>query len=81
MDIYIDDLKKHEDAIREFYGAVRALLISFPRESANEPYQVTLGREVASIEIKKFDKNGIPERISITHPRFTAEIEVTGYEI
>ena len=80
-EIYVDDLKKHEKSIREFYGVVRVLLISFPRESAKEPYRVTIGREIASLEIKEFDQNGIPERILITHPRFSADIRVTGYEI
>ena len=78
--IYYPPLEKFETPIREYYGVFRALLIS-----AKDPHPATmkiaLANATAELHVDQFDKNQIPEKIHVDHPKFALQIEVTGYEL
>jgi hypothetical protein len=74
MDVYIDQLKKFEPRLKEYYLILREILLA--KRSRAEGLQ-----ENAHFRITEFDKNGIPTAFSIEHPDFDVSVKVVGYEI
>lgn len=96
-EIYIDAMKKFEPKMKDYYSILRLLLLAkssspeknekglkwvktdetgFPTELITEGLD-----QNATFYVTKFDKNHYPEEMKIVHPKFSVEIQVSGYEI
>jgi hypothetical protein len=96
IEVYVDQMKKYEPRLREYYLLLREVLLAKSGPSQNQgrlkviqtneiglPIEMeTVGFDSnASFRLSRFDKNGVPAEFAIESARFSVKVEVTGYEI
>lgn len=95
VETYVDSLKRVESKIRDYYSVLRHMMIApmkpgkrgaMKLAKANsdglpEVVDLKTRDESATLKFENYDKNKIPQRIQITHPRFKVDVEVAGYEV
>ena len=95
-DVFVEQMKKYESKIPEYYSTLRLFLIaSLPLET--HARQLTWSKidgrgfpveartvdyeKNAVFRFKNYDFNSIPTEISIEHPNFTVQIKVRDYDL
>jgi hypothetical protein len=94
VDIFVDQLKKHEAKLRLFYGVLKTMLLLPATSSDGKALHREVGadgllaslettglEESAKIEFSNYDDHRIPLRARVTAKKFNVEIRVTGYEL
>ena len=94
-EIYMMQMRKFEPKLLEYYSVLRELLVLRGHEEVSKelvwketspeglPIRVELAHDQieAVFKFSKYDKNKIPEEITIEGEHFNVKIKVVGYEI
>lgn len=77
-EVFIDQMKKYEAHLKEFYLLLREVLLA-----QGHPQFIRTGNKATPIEVRLsgFDQNGIPAEFAIENSNFSVKVRVTGYEI
>ncbi len=87
IEIYRDSLKRAEPKILEYYSVLRLLLNARLDPAAeknlvwSQDSKLSDPKSGTLFELSNYDQNKIPLGLELTHPKFSARIKVTGYEI
>ena len=94
--VYVDQMKKYEPRLREYYLILREILVADSSPNLDErhlkvirtnekgfPVEMeTMGfAKNAALKLSDFDQNGIPGVFVIEQANFSVTVQVTGYEI
>jgi len=92
IEIFREQLKKFEPRILEYYSVLRSLFrAKMKRETETDlvwaenapagPARLLDPKNGSEFKIFNYDSNAVPLGLEISHPKFSARIKVTGYEI
>jgi hypothetical protein len=79
-EIYREQFKKFEPKLREYYSALRFILLA---KNENNPtsLQAPINGKLINFELSGYDKNRIPEKLEIKSEHFSVKVKITQYEI
>ncbi len=97
LEFYVELLRRFEGKVRELYPMLRSLLLAerhpapdtagilfvrwdLPGKNPVEGRATIEGGE-AVFQLSDYDGRDIPKRVSVTHPKFTLELEVTDAQL
>ncbi len=69
-EVFIDALERHKDSLLDFYSLLSRFL-KLPRE----------GKQLEGVTVDHYDSQGIPDEISMLHPKYRVHVKVVDYEI
>ena len=68
-DIFLEPLKRHKDSLLDFYSTLSRFL-KLPR-----------GGKMEGVNVLHYDAHGIPDEITLSHPKYQVWVKVVAYEI
>lgn len=94
VEIFIDQLKKHDSKLREFYALLKRLLLlpakgmgQGTEKRENNPDGLPVSLETSGLEhnaklfFEEYDAHKLPLRIRMEGEKFKVEVTVIGYDI
>ncbi len=82
VEVFMEEFKKNEPKIREYYAVLRLLLLAkFPPEGPPIEQEFVHDDKKVRVTFAEYEEHGIPRVMSLRYDAFFAEIRVTGYEI
>ena len=80
-DIFVKELKPHGDRIKEYYEALREILVAKRSQPLPQSFRVRMQTGEKMVTIKKYDEVGIPKEFGFATDSHKITVTVLKYEL